>query len=1014
MFKKFESFVEIVFSSFSRKRIFFLIAIVFLFFVYQSKIENFIELNLLIKRDFSNKWLDMLLLSTSFYFSIFSFYKIFKDRYVPSYNEIILSLLFIFSCFYYSLKTSNLDWEFTPLVVFNMPFKYIYFVLVPIIVFIISFTVRFLYDSFFLSKIKASVNFSNDSAIDDISDDELDYGMIVNKLTDVLKKHNSEKSFTIGLVGPWGNGKSSIIKMVSSQLRPKISFFKKIFNYLKFADKDNPIIINFLPYLNHKEEDIISEFFTSLSKELSYFNGKLANQILEYSKRLTNIYKENQLVEFFENVTSKSIETPSKNLYDDINIRLGEIGKKIIVFVDDLDRLSDSEILEVLKLIRNTADFNNTVFVVAMDKDYVVNRLKVNNEILDSKFIDKFFQLEILLPELETKTLREYFIKLLLKSDLASISNFEERLNFALKNKYNLFDLYVKNLRDAKRIANQIIFEYPFFESELDLKDFINFTYFKLKFPKLIKILNDNRNTLLKIDKSGQFYQLPMVKPSENKKSYNRNQSKETVIIIDKFQALDKYKIYEELNVEDTTVKDFVNIEKEDLNLLLKTLASLFGEENEIENNHSIKFENNFRKLMQQKFLTTDLLESEYQLLFQNADLPLKDLDTPYDLPYDLINVFFEQHKLNDLLKRFDYFNSNSIPHIKWSILILGILYEKRVDYQLNEIEVLRLLHAFVDKRIELNTDNKGVGTWLLNNMFEEVLSLENKLLLYGEIWYRSKDSHLWGINKEYFVSLTLEAFKEYVEKLKEQKIETDNFSIYNVYHSIKWVGGIENEIKQVFISLWNDENIEVLCVQMTQFAPFSGSGFTISDFASEIFQNKLNFINFVEGLRTERNSISIIQFLMLFNLCAITDFSKYILFKFRDDSMMIARVTKELEKNKLKKINDAEKIQVFFESNDEEIINKIIVNESLKTKYEMTAFVFKEKHYLLVVFDEVNARHNIGLVFPQEMLRNVIPNTSWDQKPFTLSNVLNKKPFYISGEKYIEVFSIQPPLPIA
>jgi hypothetical protein len=253
MFKKFENFVEIVFSSFSRKRIFFLIAIVFLFFVYQSKIENFIELNLLINRGFSNKWLDMLLFLTSFYFSIFSFYKIFKDRYIPSYNEIVLSLLFILSCFYYLLKTSTLDWEFIPLKVFNMPFKYIYFVLIPIIVFITSFTIRFLYDSFFLSKIKTLVNFSNDSAIDDISDDELDYGMIVNKLTNVLKNHNSEKSFTIGLVGPWGNGKSSIIKMVSSQLKPKISFFKMIFNYLKFADKDNTSIINFLPYLNHKE-----------------------------------------------------------------------------------------------------------------------------------------------------------------------------------------------------------------------------------------------------------------------------------------------------------------------------------------------------------------------------------------------------------------------------------------------------------------------------------------------------------------------------------------------------------------------------------------------------------------------------------------------------------------------------------------------------------------------------------------------------------------------------------------
>lgn len=1010
MLEKLENFIELVFNSFSRKRIIILITILFFFFVYQSKIENYIEFNLLIDKNFSNLWLDTILLFTSIYFTIFFFYKIFKDNYIPSYNEVILSLLFILNCFYYLLKSSTLNWEFTSLKIYNIPFKYIYFLLTPVIVFVICFFLRVIFTSIFISKRRISNNFLDDSAIDDVKEDELDYGTIVNKLTEVLSNQTSGKSFTIGLVGPWGNGKSSIIKMVSSQIKPKISFFRRIMAYLKFSNDKDIIIINFLPYLNHKEEDIISEFFTSLSKELSNFNGKLANQILEYSKRLTNIYKENKLVELFENVSSKSADTPSKHLYDEINVRLNEVGKKIIVFVDDLDRLSESEILEVLKLIRNTADFNNTIFVVAMDKDYVINRLKANNEILDSKFIDKFFQLEILLPELETRILREYFIKLLLKSNLASINNFEEKLNLAIKAQFNLFDMYVKNLRDVKRIANQIIFEYPFFENELDLKDFMNFTYFKLKFPKLIKILNDNRNTLLNIDRSGKFYQLPMVKPS-NIKAVNKKKSNERVIIIDKFKSLDKYKIYEQLQAEDLSIKDFIKVEKDDIDLLLKTLASLFGEENEIENNHSIKFENNFRKLMQQKFLATDLLESEYQLLFKNSDLPINDLGTPYDLPYDLINDFFEQHKLNELLKRFDYFNSHNIPHIKWSILILGMLYEKRIDYKLDEIEILRLLHAFVDKRIELNTDNKAVGTWLLINMFDEVLSLENKLLLFGEIWHTKKDSHLWDINREYLASLILEAFKEYVQQLKEQKINVDNYSIYNIYHSIKWVGVIENEIKEVFISLWDDENIEVLCIHMTQFAPFSRSGFTISEFASEIFETNMNFINFVEGLRTPKNNINITQFLMLFNLCAITGFSKYILFEFRDDSKMIARIMQELQKNKFNKIKDEIKIQVFYESNDEEIINKIIENKALKNKYEMSAFNFKEKHYLLVVFDEKNALHNIEIVFPQEMIRNVISTTSWDKKAFTLNNVLRKEPFYTSGEKYIEIFSIQPPL---
>ena len=105
------------------------------------------------------------------------------------------------------------------------------------------------------------------------------------KLYQILINQESRKSLTIGLVGPWGNGKSSIIQMLLDKFEPNLSY-KERFNQIFNKDLlDDYLIIHFLPYLNHQEEDLIKEFFRALSSKLKPYNGKLSNLVLEYSKQ---------------------------------------------------------------------------------------------------------------------------------------------------------------------------------------------------------------------------------------------------------------------------------------------------------------------------------------------------------------------------------------------------------------------------------------------------------------------------------------------------------------------------------------------------------------------------------------------------------------------------------------------------------------------------------------------------------------------------------------------------------
>jgi predicted KAP-like P-loop ATPase len=52
-----------------------------------------------------------------------------------------------------------------------------------------------------------------------------------------------------------------------------------------------------------------------------------------------------------------------------IETQLRKLSQKIIVFIDDLDRLETAEVIEILRLVRAVADFPNIIYVLSYDPD---------------------------------------------------------------------------------------------------------------------------------------------------------------------------------------------------------------------------------------------------------------------------------------------------------------------------------------------------------------------------------------------------------------------------------------------------------------------------------------------------------------------------------------------------------------------------------------------------------------------------------------------------------------------
>lgn len=337
------------------------------------------------------------------------------------------------------------------------------------------------------------------------------YENLLSNIESVLFKDCFERAFTIGIIGSWGSGKSSLINSITNKIEQHPDFNKTI------------ILIPFSPFLNHSDEKIVQEFFHQLSNELNKKSGKLSKKLLVYAAKLSNAIKDGNPLSFLKTNVSSNENESVKELYDDIIEVLESLNLKIVVTIDDLDRLSSKEILQVLKLIRNTANFPNTVFFVALDKEYVSNALRSDKDYMTEKYLDKFFQLELHVSKTPMNVVIDFALNKILTglTEIGLDSVNRNKLNNIFKQNTIWFNHFLIHYRDAKRFVNQFILDFKLLHArdinseEIKYLDFTALTLIKLFGTNEFRMI-ENRNEKL-IYKSKTIFGLWML--NENRGS---------------------------------------------------------------------------------------------------------------------------------------------------------------------------------------------------------------------------------------------------------------------------------------------------------------------------------------------------------------------------------------------------------------------------------------------------------------------------------------------------------------
>lgn len=369
-----------------------------------------------------------------------------------------------------------------------------------------------------------------DKPIEKADEDLLGRSDFAKQFGKSICEYDSKDGLVIGLYGKWGSGKTSIINMAISEIpvdkneaqkAEKEKWYsrlykriKKIFTSQKAEEEDQchyPIIIRFSPWNYSDKNNLISLFFHELKNKLGVTKGeenkgKIGKAISQYS----DIIDVSLLIPVVGPAIAPILKTISKSkgaklmqapsldeAKEKLCKALEDFNHKIIVFIDDIDRLTTPQIKDIFQLVKQVGDFPNIIYVLTMDREIVCNALSEYHNIDGDEYLKKIVQVSFEVPEIDKTTVHEILRDRL--NDIVHKSKNEEEFE---NNKYfetvleKCVNPYVNNIRDVNRLLNAFRFKYGALCEETSFVDLLAITAIEIFEPKLYKWIAYNKNAL--------------------------------------------------------------------------------------------------------------------------------------------------------------------------------------------------------------------------------------------------------------------------------------------------------------------------------------------------------------------------------------------------------------------------------------------------------------------------------------------------------------------------------------
>lgn len=331
----------------------------------------------------------------------------------------------------------------------------------------------------------------SDAPVTDHKNDRFRRWAFAKRVAETIASRKDPSSLVVAIYGAWGDGKTSVLNFISQELGTRSDFLIVKFNPWRFGD----------------ESALLRHFFGELARVVG---ASLTGKREEIGAALE---KYGKFLDLAWSGVGKAASTAG-SLMSSVDLeeqkrKVAEIlerhGKRVAVLMDDIDRLEKNKVQALFRLLKLSADFDYTAYVLAFDAEMVASAIGERFTGEESKraqagrsFLEKIVQVPLNLPAIPEEELRRYCFEAVDEAlKLAEISVDDAEVRRFVLQFQEAIQVRLKTPRMAKRYGNALAFALAINKGEVNTVDMMLVEALRIFYPDAFETIRQNRDILL-------------------------------------------------------------------------------------------------------------------------------------------------------------------------------------------------------------------------------------------------------------------------------------------------------------------------------------------------------------------------------------------------------------------------------------------------------------------------------------------------------------------------------------
>lgn len=330
---------------------------------------------------------------------------------------------------------------------------------------------------------KPVAELSSDRPSTDPAQDLFGHAPFAKTLAKAIRGYRGSDGIVLALYGPWGSGKSTVLAYIEHELEQGL-------------DAERPVVVSFNPWWFSGQENLAKAFlgqlqavlpakhagFKALGNKLAEFGGALGG-VADLAGAAFGIPLGGKAIE----AGAKLLATKPKDvpaLKKAVSGLLLEEKKRVLVVIDDIDRLAPDEVRQLFTVIKALADFPYVTYLLAFDREVAATAISEQTGLPGDRYLEKIIQVPFELPKVDHSTLLQaLFVRLDVVMSPTPGGRFDSHYwtNVFYSGLHRLFAVP----RDIVRLTNALSVTYPAIVGEVNPVDFIAIECLRVFLPSV-------------------------------------------------------------------------------------------------------------------------------------------------------------------------------------------------------------------------------------------------------------------------------------------------------------------------------------------------------------------------------------------------------------------------------------------------------------------------------------------------------------------------------------------------